>query len=233
VPASHLGKADGFALLERPVQGVEGRSVRVIKEDGRSTRVPSSKVHGHLGVLVLSIGDLATEETLLGPLTRSVLQYFRLLLPDDQVRRERVRTITELTEVWKKNHSVASHVVVIGHASSDALWFIDAGWMSAKALRSVFEQPGVKAKEFLSLACSTGRASFGRSFSRSSACSAFIAPFQVVHGAIASQYCQMFFTARFLGGHSTKVAYRSAAAGLAVGAHFRLWRDGKFERSGT
>lgn len=229
VPAAHLGTDDGFAMRKRVVREVRDRSVLVDHEDGSTVVIPSSKAHADVGVLVLSVGDLATETSLIDPLSKSVLQYLRLLLPDDQIRRERVRTMAELSEVWATNHGMASHVVLIAHGGPTAVRFVDPGWVDAAALRQVLEQPNIRPKEFLSLACLTGRAEFAKPFSLSLACRSFLGPFQSVHGALASQYCQSFFTARFLAGKSTKVAYRTAAKGIAVGTHFRLWRDGKHE----
>lgn len=229
VPAAKLGKEDGFAMRKRVVRAVRGRSVVVDADGGATAAIPSSKAHADVGVFVLSIGDLATETSLIDPLSKSVLQYLRLLLPDDQVRREQVRTLAELREVWTASHGMASHVVLIAHGAPTSVRFVDPGWVDAATLSDIFDQPGVRPKEFLSLACQTGRMAFARPLSLSPSCSSFLGPFQSVHGALASQYCQSFFTARFLAGSSTKVAYRTAAKGMAVGAHFRLWRQGNYE----
>jgi hypothetical protein len=176
----------------------------------------------------LTIGDLQTETTLLDPLGRSVLQYFRLLLPDDQVLRARIRTRAELESVWQSSQAAFSHVVLISHGRPDALRLVDPDWMRAPDLHAALAAAGGSAKEFLSLACQTGRADFGRPFSESTVCSSFIGPFQSIHGATASMFCQLYFTARFLGGASVKVAFRLASQNLGVGGHFRLWQAGDF-----
>jgi len=229
VPASAVAEPDGVALVRRIVLETSERSVIVDVRDGESVRIASSRVHRDVSVLVLTIGDLAmTELTLLEPLARSVLQYFRLLLPDDQVRRAQIRTRAELETVWNANHGAVTHIVLVAHGRPDALHFVDPEWVDGSALDTMLGGAAPQPKEFLSLACQTGRADFAKTFSRSSVCSSFIAPFQNVHGAVASQFCQMYFTARFLGGSSVKVAFRSASKGLGVGAHFRLWQSGKF-----
>jgi hypothetical protein len=69
--------------MERKVQGVAGRSI--IVDDGRGDTVKISTRTAHsrsLGFLVLRVGDLITEATLLDPLAKSVLQYLRLLISD-------------------------------------------------------------------------------------------------------------------------------------------------------
>jgi hypothetical protein len=220
-------------MRSRTVRAARDRTVFVDRDDGTTVGVPSSKTHADVGVLVLSIGDLVTETSLIDPLSKSVLQYLRLLLPDDQVRREQIRTVAELSEVWRVNHGMASHVVLVSHGRPDAVRFVDPGWVRAAGFCQVLDQPGVTPKEFISLACQTGRAEFAKAFSNSASCRSFLGPFQSVHGALASQYCQAYFTARFLGGQSTKVAFRTAAKGIAVGTHFRLWRDGTHEVLGS
>lgn len=231
VPAGLVGEPNGVSLVRRQVLAVAGRSADFDTSHGGPVRVASSKVHRNVGVLVLSVGDLQTEATLLDPLGSSVLQYFRLLLPDDQIVRARIRTRAELESVWHTNHGAVSHVVLVGHGRPDAFHFVDPHWMLAADLSDAMAAPGVVAKEFISLACQTGRADFGKPFSESAVCSTFIAPFQNIHGATASMFCQLYFTARFLGGSSVKVAFRLASKNLGVGGHFRLWQAGDFVTS--
>lgn len=53
--------------------------------------------------------------------------------------------------------------------------------------------PETRPKTFVSLACLTGRAEFAKNFSQNQICRDLIAPFQSVHGAAASQFCQRLF----------------------------------------
>ncbi|PND54337.1 hypothetical protein CRM90_28405 [Mycobacterium sp. ENV421] len=55
---------------------------------------------GNLGFVLVRIGDFLTEATLLDPLAKSVLQYLRLMLPDDLITFLKVRTLNELQEWW-------------------------------------------------------------------------------------------------------------------------------------
>lgn len=51
-----------------------------------------------------------------------------------------------------------------------------------------------------------------------------IAPFQDVHGAVASQFCQSYFAYHLLEGETIVVAYRHARKAIAGGAIFRHWQ---------
>ena len=56
---------------------------------------------------------------------------------------------------------------------------------------------------------------------------AFIGPFQSVHGAEASQFCQTFLAAHFIHGSSVGVAFKSARDSTPGNTSFRLWENGK------
>jgi hypothetical protein len=84
---------------------------------------------------------------------------------------------------------------------------------------------------FLSLCCQTGRAPFAKPFSTHRICHEFIAPFQSVHGAIASQFGQSYFAYRVERGETATVAHRHARDATPGGASFRLWRGGRMQMS--
>ncbi len=218
------------ALYRTEVVAVERRSVSVKLPSGeQSALIGSSRVHKDVGILVIEIGDFATEAALLDPLAKSVLQFIRLLVPDDQVRIVKVRSRSELTKFWRINQATYSHVVLIGHGDKDLLGFAADGDVAAADVIHSFEVVGAEPKTFVSLACKTGFATFGGKFSRSAICKEFIAPFHSVHGAIASQFCQTFFTSHFLEGKSAKVAFNHARANVPGGVSFRLWSNGNMQ----
>lgn len=218
------------ALYKTSVVAVERRSVRVQLPSGeQSSFVGSSRIHRDVGILVVEVGDFATETALLDPLAKSVLQFLRLLVPDDQVRAIKVRSRAELQKFWGPNQGTYSHVVLIGHGGTDLLGFAVDGDVSARDVIHSFEVVGAEPKTFVSLACKTGFATFGGKFSRSEICKEFIGPFHSVHGAVASQFCQTFFTSHFLEGMTTKVAFNHSRVNVPGGVSFRLWSNGTLQ----
>ena len=93
------------ALVLRKVSAVEGRCIRVETNAGGVSEPFAAgrayKKSGAVGVLVLTVGDFATESGVLEPLRKTVLQYLRLLLPDDLVFSVMVRGQEELAEAWR------------------------------------------------------------------------------------------------------------------------------------
>lgn len=81
----------------------------------------------------MTLGDLSTEETLLDPLAKSVLQYCRLLVPDDQVKAYKIRSLKELTSIWGKEHALYSHVIFVGHGSCKGFCFSNDGWATIQS----------------------------------------------------------------------------------------------------
>jgi hypothetical protein len=235
VPASSFPdpSVSPFALLERTVLRVESRSVVVDLPGapGETHSVASSRVHSSsLGVAVVSIGDIASENGLIEPLHKSVLHFMRLLLPDDLVRSWRVRTVTELSALWNLNEHWRgiSHVVLVSHAGSNGLKFLDRDTpVGGTELGDILAIPaGGKPKIFISLACESGKASFARPFSETDVCRELVAPFQTIHGASASQYAQALLVHHMLDGLTLPVAKRKADVATTSGIHFRRWKDG-------
>jgi hypothetical protein len=151
----------------------------------------------------------------------------RLLIPDDQLRAIKVRGRAELNKFWAINHAAYSHVVLIGHGAKDRMGFAADGEVLTQDLIGAFSIEGSVEKTFLSLSCKTGYESFGGKFSRSSICKEFMAPLQSVHGALASQFCQSFFSSHFLDGKTVRVSFNQARRTTTGAVSFRLWANGK------
>ncbi len=216
------------AFLQTEVMQIVDRSVIVKLESGLwSKPVATSAVHRNTAVLILRIGDFNTETTLLEPLTKSVLQYFRLLMPDEFVYACRLRSKEELKHYWGKLHGGYSHVVIIGHGSENGIHFGVGGLLDAGTMLAILGECEPTPKTFVSLCCKTGYAAFSKPFSESSLCQSLVAPFHSVHGAIASQFCQTFFSYHLLSGETTKIAFKHSRNAVPGATHFRLWQDGK------
>jgi hypothetical protein len=229
VPRVRLGLDlnNANAFYNTSVCEVNDRSVRVsLPGGGWSDWIGSSAVHRNVGILILRIGDYQSEIGLLEPLKKSVLQYFRLLLPDDMVRAHEMRTTEELAQIWAANHAGFSHVIVIGHGRRNAIRFGANNWQNAAQLGAIFGQPNPNPKTFVSLCCETGYADFGRPFSELSCCESLIAPFHTVHGAVASQFCQTLFAHHLLSGSTLRVAFNNSRLAIPGGKRFRLWDHG-------
>ena len=93
MPCTRLELPDQpLALYETRVEQVLDRSVSVRLPGGAtSSPIGSSLVHKNIGIVILRIGDLSTEMSLLNPLAKSMLQYCRLLLHDSMVVLQEVR----------------------------------------------------------------------------------------------------------------------------------------------
>ena len=229
VAASLIGEDSDHAMVRRNVSATQNRSFKVERSDGtESSLISTGYAHADVGVFVITVGDFDTEEATLKPLSKSVLQYLRLLLPDDMVRAVFVRGKPELVKAWTTYAAAYTHVVVIGHSNGAGLVFgAESAHVPAADLASIVA--GTK-REYLFLACKSGRAAFGRPFSEGTGCGSLVAPFNSLHAAVAAQYAGLYFGERFLGGRTEKAAFNAVreVSTLAT-ARYRFWKDGQFE----
>ncbi len=226
VPVSKL-KAEiqsPSSLVERNVLEVVGRKVRVDVGNGETELIASSKCHRNIGIMILAIGDLETESTLLDPLAKTVLQFCRLLVPDDFIKFYKVRSLPEVSNIWQREHGAVSHVIIISHGDRSSLKFANGGLVNIRDFSEQLNIEGVTSKAIISLACRTGHKSFGGLISAYDFCEMFIGPFHSVHGAIASQFVQTFLTLHLLEGETFHVAFKHARNCVAGGTSFRLWK---------
>jgi hypothetical protein len=230
VPTSLLPNSNqyGTVLTRRRILEMQDRKARVDLKDGSaSDLLPKSKLHKNLGILVLRIGDFDTEATLLDPLAKSILHFARLFLDDSFARLLQVRSVAELTAWLPPNVAAFSHLVVVGHCNGAALKLGVDGFVQPVGLASICGTPPQSKVTVISLACESGKDTFAQGFSQLPFCEALIAPFQTLHGAIASQYCQSFFARLLVQGQSTAVAHRNARDATPGSTSFELWKNGK------
>ena len=215
------------ALYRTTVVNVEKRSAQLSLPGGAtSDLIGFSLLHVKVGILIVEIGDFVTETAMLDPLAKSVLQFCRLLVPDDHVRSVKLRSLVELEMFWGKNHGAYSHVIFIAHGDTDGLGFAVEGDVKVDQLIARLDVNNADPKVFISLGCKTGYKAFGGKFSEANICKSFIGPFHSVHGAIASQFCQTFLAAHLLSGRTTKIAFNHARDCVPDGTGFRLWDGG-------
>lgn len=230
VPVSLLPNGESYttSLYRTSVTDVRGRSAKIRLRDGvYSDWIATSKLHQNAGIVIVSVGDFCTEGNLLNPLSKSVLQFSRLLLDDSSVTHLRVRAIGELAKWWKHNHEAYSYIVFIGHGAPDSIHFGYGGARTPEHFGMRVFSIATKKKTIISLCCETGKAAFSKKFSELSSCGHLIAPFHSIHGAIASQFFQTYMCWQLLHGKSTKVAFKKAAESVAGNGIFRLWQNGK------
>ena len=118
VPSSLLpdGDREIFAMVRKRVNSVSKRSIKVDLPGGvTSDSIGSSKAHAKLGIALISIGDFETELSLISPLSKSILQFSRLLLPDDHIFSVTIRSLAELTSWWDRYHKAHTHIILVGH----------------------------------------------------------------------------------------------------------------------
>ncbi|MBV6502977.1 MAG: hypothetical protein AKCLJLPJ_01035 [Fimbriimonadales bacterium] len=220
--------SDPSALVERTVLAKNNRTITVDTVAGNTANVATKLVHDHAGISIFRVGDMSSESTLLDPLAKSVLQFCRLLMPDDFVRLYEVRAEAELRAFWDRDHGGFRHIIMIGHGGEQGLkLFGPDDWISPTILREIIFGRATSSKSVISLCCSTGRAAFARPFSSHQRCEAFMAPFGSVHGADASRFTQEFLAYALLDGSSTKTAFNKAETSIGDGRDFRCWKNGK------
>ncbi|MEZ5989857.1 MAG: hypothetical protein R3F30_12175 [Planctomycetota bacterium] len=220
-----LRRARPNSIVECEVVGTRDRSAIVSLPGERDQEVATSLLLLNAQqILVLSIGDLSTERTLIEPLTKSTLQFLRLLLTDDFVTQYRLRSVNEFSQVWAKEHALYNWILVIGHGSKQSLSFAVDGSVPPERFRQVMEaHPPKHPVSILSLACETGCADFAKHVAESAQIARFIAPFHSVHGAVASHFAQTFFTNHFLEGYTAWKSFRRSRSGTPDGTRFRYW----------
>lgn len=229
VPCSRISEIGdiGVALYRTQIEEVDGRKAKVRMPGGESSDwIGASLLHRDVGILIINIGDLATERTLLDPLAKSVTQFCKLLVPDDQIKSVRVRSIDELRKVWQIEQAAYTHVIWIAHGSHDGLFFGVDGLVSQASLEQALRVRAAPKKVYISLCCKTGVKSFGGEMSEATICSYFMGPFQSVQGAVASQFCQTFLLCHFLSGETVGVAFNHARKAVPGSTSFRLWKSG-------
>ena len=228
VPVSILEKEvqSPSAFHRTRILDLEGRSARVDVGGGDTELVSTSKCQRNIGIGIIAVGDLESESVLIDPLSKSVLQFARLLSSDDFVFLHRLRSVAEFAAIWTLNHRNYSHVVMVGHGNGSAMKFAVDGWVTSQGLADVIDVDGAEEKCFVNLSCELGKAAYGKPFSELAACNSFIAPFHSVHGAVASHFAQSFLIYHLLHGETRKVAFRHARQWVAGAASFRMWRRG-------
>ena len=245
VPAAVLPPKNGvsfdYALYETKVVQVKrsnGKGGNQIKVDlpadssGNpqiSSWIPVSKCARHLGIAIITVGDFETEEMTLNPLSKSVLQYCRLLVNDSSVVALKVRSIDELAKWALNNINAYSHLILIGHGDSDSIEFAVSGSAKADDWREALHTAGATKKVVLSLCCKTGDAAFAEDFSKASFCAFFAAPENSVGAAEASLFCQAFLAFNLLQAQTPGVAFKSALKSTPGKHAFTLWRSGKVQ----
>jgi hypothetical protein len=219
-----------FPILKARVTGLEERSVTLDCPYGIGEKtVAKSFVQKDVGVLIIRIGDLLTETTLLDPLAGTISQFFKLLLPDDQLRTYYIRTADELYDIYGAHSAAYTHIVVIGHANAGDLSFALNRRESSAQIVQRFQTLSNIEHEFIFLCCHSGDAQFAKPFSASPICRHLIAPFGPLHGAAAAQFTQALFAYHFLDGMTLRVAFKNARESVSGGSVFRIWHDQEFE----
>jgi hypothetical protein len=232
VPSSKFKQLEEYpnALYQTAVVDTNKKSIKVNLPNGVvSNFVGSSIAHSNTGIIIITIGDMETELTLLEPLKKTVLQFSRLLLDDSFILSLSCRSVEELKILWTKYYCSYSYLILIGHGSKNSLNFAVNQSVKANELIKIIESTSCSAKHIISLCCNTGYKEFASTFSNSKMCLDFMAPFQSIHGAEASQFIQTFLVSHLLEGKSTSVAFKQANDMFASKKKFRLWVNGKLK----
>lgn len=218
-------------FFETKITEVINRSVRVALPNGQnSPLLGSASIHRNIGILILQIGDFQTETPLLVPLTKTILQYCRLLLGyDTYVLSEKCRSFEEFAILWQKHANLYKHIILIGHGTKDSLHFGIDGDVKAKTLRKIISLHVDTPKSFISLCCKTGQKGFAGVISKCEYVESFVGPFDSIHGAIASQFTQTYLANHLLNGLTDKTAFNRTIRSIAGKTIFRFWENGRLK----
>ena len=219
-----------FAIARGTVRAVAKRSCDVELPYVGIRTIASSRLHSDVGVCIIRIGDFKSEQSVMDPICKSILNFLRLLLPDDQVRLVELRTAAELEEFFELCASVYSLWVVVGHGTTKGeLCFTRGKKRPAAELASALAPHAAAPKTFLFLSCNAGLAAFAKPFSsEADLCRTLIAPKGALHSAVASQFAQTFLSYFYLEGRPAGAAFNKANESVPTSTRFRLWRKGAF-----
>lgn len=225
------GRQAPFAIARGTVRAVTERSCEVDLPYGIGIqRIASSLLHADVGVCVVRIGDFRSELSTMDPICKSLLNFLRLLLPDDQIKSVGIRTVAELEEVFEIFASAYPLWIIVGHGTeAGQLCFTRSYRTRSRALAKMLAPHASAPKTFLFLSCHTGRAAFARPFSEQpNLCHVIIGPTGALHSALACQFAQTFLSYLYLEGRHTRTAFKKATAQTLIATNFRLWQRGTF-----
>lgn len=219
------------ALVKTRVQNRHARTlvVDVPGTKGLTREIPSSCAHKNLAIYLMTIGDYATETSVLLPLSASVRSICQLLLPPDAFTARFVRSRAEFQHYWQLEHAAFSHVILVGHGSEQGLEFAVDKHVSTADIIDLIQGPNPTPKTFISLCCQTGRKAFAKPVSDANFCSELVAPYHSVHGAVASEFTHVLLGQHLLGGRSIKVAFNKADIEHPGKERFRFWQRGRIK----
>jgi hypothetical protein len=228
------GTGAPYAIVPCVVREIEKRSCVVDLPYIGLRRFATSLLHASVGVCLVRIGDFRSEQAAMDPICKSILNYLRLVLPDDHVKSVGLRTQEELEELFEIYASAYTVWILVGHGTSAGeMCFTRNVRIRSTNLASRLAPHAAEPKAFLFLACHAGEAKFARPFSNeSSLCSTLIGPTGPLHGAVAAQFAQSLLGFHYLEGCRVGVAFERAAESTQMSVNFRIWKNGKFIRSG-
>lgn len=229
VPRSRVGLDSGSpsSFYWTQIVDVAPSKVKVDLPGGATSDwVATSFVKKKIKATVITLGDYQSELMTFDPLAKSIMHHLRLLLGPDEATAIKVRSVPELRKFWELEQAEISHVVLVGHGNGTEVQFGVDGWINGKDLADTLRVWGAPKKHFLSLCCQSGKAGFAKAFSEAAICEDLVAPFHSVHAAAAAQFYSTYFTSHYLGGMTSKVAYRAANDAVLSGTNFRFWDNG-------
>ncbi|MBK8214458.1 MAG: hypothetical protein IPK71_12015 [Myxococcales bacterium] len=234
VPTRYLDGEQPFAVTCRKITQVGEDTVDVA---GGTSPIKKARVRKVFRIVVLTCGDFASEFGTLDPLSKSVVQFLRLMVPDEALTSYKIRSASELDPLWKREREAATILVLAGHASADGMVLGgQPNALSADAIVTSLElnSHALPRRTIVCLACQTGTAPFARTISAASAVDHVIAPFKPVHAVVGSLFAQTFFACHLLQGLTVPVAFNRALSDRNVAdARYRLWTRGELAKGAT
>ena len=184
---------------------------------------------GNPGFLIVHLGHSVerehTVETAAKALHSTLTSLFAAC--DVPVTLERIRTSIEFSEFMKAYREHYSHLILIGHGSTDGIRFLDkpSPVKGAELAGMLGADSSANSLQILSLCCHSGCEAISKALSLSPGVTEVIAPSEAFDMRWASHFITGYFLSRYVSNHSSERAVRDHCRASKMGVC--IWRGGE------
>jgi hypothetical protein len=199
--------------------------------------VSSKNIRADGSTLIIEIGDLLTEQTLLSPLANALADGLSLLMPFGSLVRERARTLPGFALLWEHYAPAVSQLILVGHGRPNGILF-GRHWADATEFVERMEPfapaRGFRELKVISVCCQTGSGELAKDVTRQLGCS-WVGPTRDALGFECAIFVQALYAAHFCAGYQWATAVEKAKAVIPAAfeyrgtaqAHWDIWTGGK------
>jgi hypothetical protein len=181
------------------------------------------------GFLILHLGHAVEREHTVETAARALHSTLTSLFAacNVPVTLERIRTSIEFSEFMKAYRAEYSHLILIGHGSTDGIRFLDkpAPVKGAELAGMLGADSSANNLQILSLCCHSGCEAISKALSVSEGVTEVIAPSEAFDMRWASHFVTGYFLSRYVSNRSSEEAVQDHCRASKMGVC--IWRDGK------